>query len=45
MEKKINVVPVHKKIDKQILTSYRPVSLLPISGKIFERLIYNSLYS
>ena len=36
--------PVHKKSDKQILKNYRPVSLLPICGKVFERLIYNSLF-
>ena len=42
--KKANVVPVHKKEDKQILKNYRPVSLLPICGKIFERLIYNNLF-
>ena len=39
-----NVVPVHKKSDKQILKNYRPVSLLPICGKVFECLIYNSLF-
>ena len=39
-----NVVPVHKKRDKQILKNYRPVSLLPICGKVFERLVYNSLF-
>ena len=39
-----NVVPVHKKGNKQTLENYRPVSLLPICGKIFERLIYNSLF-
>ena len=38
------MVPVHKKGDKQVLRNYRPVSLLPICGKIFERLIYNNLY-
>ena len=38
---KDNVVPIHKKDDKQNITNYRPVSLLPICGKIFERLIYN----
>ena len=32
--KKANVVPVHKKCDKQILKNYRPVSLLPIVSKI-----------
>ena len=42
--KKANVVPVHKKGDKQILKNYRPVSLLPICGKTFERLIYNNLF-
>ena len=38
-----NVVPVHKKTNKQILRNYWPVSLLPICGKVSERLIYNSL--
>ena len=33
--KMANMVPVHKKSDKQIL-NYRPVSLLPICGKVFE---------
>ena len=42
--KKANVVPVHEKGNKQTLENYRPVSLLPICGKIFERLIYNSLF-
>ena len=42
--KKANVVPVHRKSDKQILKNYRQVSLLPICGKIFERLLYNRLY-
>ena len=37
-----NVVPVHKKNDKPILKNYRPVSLLPICGKVFEHLMYNN---
>ena len=43
--KKTNIVPVHKKRDKQILKNYRTVvSLLPTCGKSFlERLIYNNL--
>ena len=41
--KKVNVFPIHKKADKQLMENYRPVSLLPICGKIFERLIFNSL--
>ena len=38
------VLPFHKKKDKQILKNYRPVSLPPICGKIFERLICNNLF-
>ena len=41
--KKGNIVPIHKRGDKQILKNYRPVSLLLICGKIFERLIFNEL--
>ena len=46
MWKKSNVCLVHKKSDKQVITSnnYRPVSLLPISGKAFERLLFNYVY-
>ena len=40
-----NVVPVHKKNTKNILKNYRPISLLPVCGKIFEKCIYNFLYS
>ena len=40
-----NVVPVHKKNEKNVKGNYRPISLLPIFGKIFEKLIYDSLYS
>ena len=34
--KKANVVPVHKKNDKQLVKNYCPISLLPICGKSFE---------
>ena len=40
-----NVTPVHKKKDKQIITNYRPISLLPILAKVFERIIYKKLYN
>ena len=43
--KKANVVPIHKKGDKQVIQNYRPVSLLPICGKIFECLIFNSIFN
>ena len=41
--KKANIVAIHKKGDKQTVINYRPVSLLPICGKIFERLLYNEI--
>ena len=41
---KANVVPVHKKSDKRILKNYRSISLLPIAGKIFERLLYDRIF-
>ena len=34
--KMANFVPVHKKENNQLVKNDRPVSLLPISGKIFE---------
>ena len=40
-----NVVPVHKKNEKNLKENYRQISLLPIFGKILEKLIYDSLYS
>ena len=38
------MAPVHKKGDKQILKNYQPISLLPITGKIFERLLYDRIF-
>ena len=38
--KMANVVPAHKKNDKRSIKNYRPVSLLPIFGKTFERLLH-----
>ena len=43
--KKGNIIPVHKKDNKNLLKNYRPISLLPIFGKIFEKVIYNNLFS
>ena len=39
-----NIVPINKKSSKQLLENYRPVSLLPVFGKIFEKVIYSSIY-
>ena len=35
--KKANIVPIHKKNDKQIVSNYRPASLLLICSKTFEK--------
>ena len=40
-----NVTPVFKKKDKQLISNYRPISLLPICSKIFEKLIFKNLYN
>ena len=42
--KKANVVSVHKKGDNQILKNYQPILLLPIAGKIFERLLHDRMF-
>ena len=42
--KKANVVPVHKRNNKQLIENYRPISLLPVCGKILERVIYNKMF-
>ena len=42
--KEANVTPVHKKNDKQIISNYRPISLLPILAKVFEKIIFTNLF-
>ena len=42
---KSHIVPIHIKSGKQNIKSYRPVSFLPIFGKIFERFIFNKMFS
>ena len=43
--KKANVLPLHKKSSKQYADNYRPVSLLCVLGKIFERIIFKHVYN
>ncbi len=40
-----NVQPVHKKNNRQIKSNYRPISLLPLCGKILEKIIFDQVYS
>ena len=42
--KKSNIVPVYKRGDKKVIDNYRPISLLPICGKILEKILFNSVY-
>ena len=39
------ITPIYKKDDPQKLGRYRPISILPIFGKISEKVIYSRLYS
>ena len=45
MWKLANITPIFKKGNKQLIKNYRPISLLPICGKMFEKIIFNNLYS
>ena len=42
--KKANIIPAHKKGSRQCKKNYRPISLLPLFGKMFEKLIYDYIY-
>ena len=39
------ISPIYKKDNEELLENYRPVSTLPIFGKIFEKIIFSRLYS
>ena len=38
------VIPLHKKGSRNLLNNYRPISILPAVGKVFERVLYEQLY-
>ena len=39
------ITPVFKKGNKECIENYRPVSILPVFGKVFEKILYKQLYS
>ena len=39
------ITPIFKKDNPELLENYRPISTLPIFAKIFEKIIYERLYS
>jgi hypothetical protein len=43
--KKANVLPIYKKAEDYITTNYRPVSLLSILAKIFEKIVFKYLFN
>ena len=43
--KKANVVSVHKREKKNLVKNYHSIILLPVFSKVFERIIYNSLFN
>ena len=38
------VIPIFKKGDKSLFENYRPISLLPVVSKMFERVIFDQLH-
>ena len=43
--KKTNVLPTHKKNDKQCVTIYRPISLFPVCSKGLKLIICNTMFT
>jgi hypothetical protein len=39
------VIPIYKSKDKEILNNYRPISLLPTTSKILEKIVHKRLYN
>ena len=42
--KRSNIIPVHERNDTQLVKNYRTISLLPIFGKDFKKIIFDKIY-
>ena len=42
--KACGITPVFKKLDSSDKANYRPVGILPLVSKVFEKIMYNQLY-
>jgi len=43
-EKCSKITPVYKSGERTIMDNYRPISVLPVISKVFERVVHNQLY-
>jgi len=43
--KKANVIPLFKKGEKDTLSNYRPISILSVVSKVFEKVIFKNVYN
>ena len=43
--KRSNIIAVDNKNDKQLVNNCRPISVLPIFGKYFEKIIFDRIYN
>ena len=44
-EKCSKVIPVYRSEERSILDNYRPISILPVLSKVFERVVHQQLYT
>ena len=43
--KNADITPVFKKKDRENVENYRPVSILPVLSKVYERCMYHQMYA
>ena len=44
-EKCAKITPIYKSEERSLLDNYRPISILPVLSKVFERVIHRQLYA